>query len=346
MRESGMRPAAKDEHQIFLSTVPARQVDHRLALIVISASVLIFIAAAPFSRVQLPVIWGFIPSYQSALAINDLITAVLLYAQLPILRSRALLLLASGYFFTALMTVVHALTFPGLFAPTGLLGAGAQSTAWLYMFWHGGFPLLVIGYALLNRHGGAGDELHGSAGRAIALSLAAVIAAVTGLTLIATAGHDTLPAIMAGRNYTPVMIGVVSSVWALSLVALLVLWHGRRHSVLDIWLMVVMCAWLFDIACRRAQRRSIRSGILCRACLWPSGREFRARRIAAGNRRALRPARALVRGRAPPGRGRDFAHQCEAPGTARFLAAADLQSRPGRPRRDLEPGRGARVRLH
>jgi len=33
-----------------------------------------------------------------------------------------------------LLTIVHALTFPGLFAPAGLLGAGPQSTAWLYMF--------------------------------------------------------------------------------------------------------------------------------------------------------------------------------------------------------------------
>ena len=28
-------------------------------------------------------------------------------------------------------------------APAGLLGAGPQSTAWLYMFWHGGFPVAV-----------------------------------------------------------------------------------------------------------------------------------------------------------------------------------------------------------
>jgi light-regulated signal transduction histidine kinase (bacteriophytochrome) len=34
----------------------------------------------------------------------------------------------------------------------------------------------------------------------------------------------------------------------LSLVALGVLWRRRPHSVLDLWLMVVMCAWVFDIA--------------------------------------------------------------------------------------------------
>ena len=47
------------------------------------------------------------------------------------------------------MAVPHALSFPRLFAPDGLIGAGPQTTAWLYMIWHAGFPLAVIGYALL-----------------------------------------------------------------------------------------------------------------------------------------------------------------------------------------------------
>jgi hypothetical protein len=34
----------------------------------------------------------------------------------------------------------------------------------------------------------------------------------------------------------------------LTLLALAVMWRRRPHSVLDLWLMVVMCAWLFDIA--------------------------------------------------------------------------------------------------
>ena len=44
------------------------------------------------------------------------------------------------------------------------------------------------------------------------------------------------------------MFGVVSTVWCLSLAALVMLWLRKPHSVLDVWLMVVMCAWLFDIA--------------------------------------------------------------------------------------------------
>jgi len=40
----------------------------------------------------------------------------------------------------------------------------------------------------------------------------------------------------------------VSTVWCLSLAALAALWFRKPHSVLDIWLMVVLWAWLFDIA--------------------------------------------------------------------------------------------------
>ena len=108
----------------------------------------------PFAGTPLAQIPGFVGSYQSALAINDLVTAILLFSQFAVLRSWALVLLACGYLFTAAAAIAHALTFPGLFAPTGLFHAGPQTTVWLYMIWHGGFPLFVLGYALLRNDGG------------------------------------------------------------------------------------------------------------------------------------------------------------------------------------------------
>ena len=80
----------------------------------------------------------------------------MLYSQFAVLRTRALLLLASGYLFTAAAAAVHALTFPDLFAPSGWLNAGPQTTAWLYMIWHGVFPLCVVGYALSKSGDGDG----------------------------------------------------------------------------------------------------------------------------------------------------------------------------------------------
>jgi PAS domain S-box-containing protein len=244
------------ERRAFLLTMPAARRERRLAAAVVAATILIFIIAAPFASVQLPAVWAFVPSYQSALALNDLITAVLLYAQYPVVRSRAMLLLAAGYLFTALMAIVHALTFPGLFAPGGLLGAGPQTTAWLYMFWHAGFPLAIVGYAMLKQGdrdgvtspGGAAGEPTRASHLAIAASVVAVAAVVAAVTLLATSGHALLPPIMEGNGYANVFTVVVATTWGLSLVALLALWVRRPHSVLDFWLMVVMCAWLCDIA--------------------------------------------------------------------------------------------------
>src|SRR3954452_22207982 len=149
-----------DERNIFLSTLPASSRDRKAALAVVGVSALLFACAIPYAGVPLAQVPAFVASYQSALAINDVITAILLFSQFAVSRSRALLLLASGYLFTACAAVVHALTFPGLFAPAGLFNAGSQTTVWLYMVWHGVFPLLVLGYALLKSENGNGKVRH------------------------------------------------------------------------------------------------------------------------------------------------------------------------------------------
>ena len=130
----------------FLSTAPATLVERTAAIVVIAVSFLAFLVTVPFVRVPLARIPAFIPAYQSALLIIDLKTAVLLFGQFIRLRSRAILALAAGYLFDAAMIIPHTLSFPGVFAPTGLIAAGEQTTAWLYVFWHGGFPLFVLTY--------------------------------------------------------------------------------------------------------------------------------------------------------------------------------------------------------
>jgi len=231
-----------------LSTVPAGSRDKRLALAAIFISAVLCIAAVPFVRVPLLKVPSFIPAYEAALAINDLITAVLLFGQVTQSRSRALLTLACGYLFSGLMIIPHALTFPGAFSETGLLGAGEQTTAWLYVFWHAGFPLCVLGYALLRDSGIGARELHGDV-RLTMISPAIYVLAIAGaFTLLATWGKDLLPVLVKAGDYSRVLsTGTGPSLLILCLLALIVLWRLRRPTVLDIWLMVVMAAWIFDV---------------------------------------------------------------------------------------------------
>jgi PAS domain S-box-containing protein len=243
-----MQVQEDDERVAFFSSRPVERRDRQLALTVVAFSTLVFAAVAPFARVKLPEVPLFVASYQSALALNDVITAVLLFAQFAMVRSRVLLLLAGGYLFTAGMAIVHALAFPGLFAPAGLIeagNAGRQVPFWIYLIWHGGFPVLVFGYALMKGKE-SGREMRGPVGGAILLVVVAVVVAVVACTFTVVSERQFLPILLRAGRSTPAMIAVISTVCLLSLVALAGLWSRRPHSALDVWLMVVMCAWVFD----------------------------------------------------------------------------------------------------
>ncbi len=243
-----MRDQTCNNQSVLLSTEPAEQKHQRLAVATVLFSLLIFIAAIPFAHVQLPPVWPFMPIYQSALVINDLITAVILFSQFNILRMRALLVLACGYLFTAVIAAIHLLTFPGLFSATGLLGAGPQTTAWLYMVWHAGFPLTVIAYAVLGQRNVEPRPQFPSSGFfPILTGITVVLALAYIVTLITTVGHNLLPSIMQNDRYTATMVFVVATVWVSSGAALILLWKRQRSTTLDIWLMVVMCSWIFDV---------------------------------------------------------------------------------------------------
>ncbi|CUW38659.1 Conserved protein of unknown function [Magnetospirillum sp. XM-1] len=231
-----------------LATIPPEPGERRIALAVLAAAAAGFLAAAPFAKVQWPQYWAFLPLYQSAYIVISLITAVLLLGQFRLLRSRALLVLAGAYFFDVLMAIAHALSFPGLFAPTGLLGAGVQTTAWLYFLWHGGFPLGIAAYALLR--GGRHDALPPTANISTAIGTMALTtsALAGGLTLLATAGHDWLPRIMVGDLDASNKQVVANLTWLLSLAAATALWRRRLGTLLDLWLTVTVCIWIFDSA--------------------------------------------------------------------------------------------------
>ncbi len=236
-----------EPRQVFLSTELARPGEKRLALVVVVLSLAAFLVGLSFVRTPLPRNPAFIPTYEAALWINDTITAALLFSQFTRLRSCALLLLATGYLFDALMMVPHALSFPGVFSETGLLHAGPQTTAWLYVFWHVGFPLFVLAYAL--RAGHKPDTLRIAPGWAIATAISLVVLLVVGLTAFATMGHDLLPVVIRDGNYSlMVSKGFSPAMWAITVAVLLVLWFRGAPTVLDLWLMGVMVAWSLDIA--------------------------------------------------------------------------------------------------
>src|SRR5215471_6351822 len=242
-------PAVREEQRFTLSALSPSLAQRRLALAVMIALILAcLITVGPLSTLQPGRIDAFVPTYATALFVTDLITAVLLFARFSILRSRALAVLGSGYLFAGLILIPWMLTFPGVFAPDGLLGAGLYTTGWLYSLRQIGFPLFVIAYALLKDADPTKRLWQGSVAAAILSSVALTAAPVCAATLLVTAGHALLPPTMPGPVYfSTVRLYNFGCQIGLSVAALIVLWV-RLRSILDLWLMVVMCAYAIDIA--------------------------------------------------------------------------------------------------
>jgi diguanylate cyclase (GGDEF)-like protein len=250
-----MQSELTGERRVSLSTEIASRRGVQFAQAAVAVSAVFFFFVVPFGTRPLAGVPAFISAYEAALVICDLITAVLLFNQFNVLRSRSLFVLANGYLFTAFIIFSHTLTFPGVYSATGLLGAGHQSSVWLYVFWHAGFPIFVIAYALLGdgeRKATAtigGNSLWRDGFSAtIPVGVAAVLAVVCGLTLVATVGSEFLPVLLQNNRATTALTVVGASFWILSLLALFILWRRRPYTVLDLWLMVVMCAWLLEVA--------------------------------------------------------------------------------------------------
>ena len=232
-----------DKIAISLTNLPPSSAQRRFALIVV---VLQFVACAVIAPIPatVPRIDGFIPFILAIIFVADLITAVLLFSQASFSASRALLILANGYLFSAFIVIPHALTFPGAFAPNGLFGGGIQSSGWINVFWHFGFIVAVGAYACLKDRDRRDTTIPTSA---FYLSLAIQISLVCALTWAATTGESFFPRLFSDdRTYVPLTHYVAGLQVLTAMVVLLLIW-ARRSSALDLWLMVAVCMLISEM---------------------------------------------------------------------------------------------------
>src|SRR5688572_3947406 len=237
----------EEKHFVLSNRSPSPAQNRLAAGIVLGLAAALYLVLGPFGGMQLGKVHSFVAVYATAMFVTDSITAILLFAQFSILRSRAILVIASGYLFTALIIIPYTLAFPGVLAPNGVVG-GLQTTAGLYLLWHCGFPLFVIGYALSKERDSARRysqrEVRPAIFRSVALT--ALLAAAGAFYCIRF--ERFVPHIMLDSSRFspewPYLVGL--PVALLCATALVVLWI-RRRSVLDLFLMVVLCAYLIEI---------------------------------------------------------------------------------------------------
>ena len=219
------------------------------ALTAVAVLVLAFGALVPFAGAPLPHLNGFIPAIDAMIFVTDFITSILLFSQFSIYPSRALLALASGYLFTALIVIPHALSFPGAFPPTENIGGGIQTTIRLYLIWHLALPATLLVYVWLNNKNGTNDAMRLSPLSAIALSAASVLCLVCGFVWLAIAGDKFMPSFYVGdpNEPGPLLPWVTLFTMLICVLALAALWAQRR-SALNQWLIVVASASFVELA--------------------------------------------------------------------------------------------------
>ena len=184
--------------------MPPTSRQSRSALIVATVLIAGVAASVPFVDTPLPQRAEFITVLVTAVFITDFITSIMLFSQLAIHRSRALLAIASGYLFTALIVIPYALTFPGALSPTGLLVASVQTSPWLYRIWHVGFPVAALIYAWLQGKDRQKTSTRTSPPLAVGSSVAIVVALVCALSWITIAESAYLPTVfLDNRQYAP-----------------------------------------------------------------------------------------------------------------------------------------------
>lgn len=235
------------DHVGLFDTPPTRrQIRFSLTMVgVLFVTLLVVLALPNYQLRELNVV---VPVIDAILLMSDLITAALLYVQASIFRSRALMVLASGFVFVAGLLVAHLLTYPGGFDPNGLLGAKFDTAGWIFLFRRAALPIIVILYVLMRRRETSALPAVPRLSLRIvrgALAGAALATLVTAFTIL---GHDLLPLLFVDRYHIDRTTLVVANTVLIGLIlAAMAALFWQRRSVLDMWLLVALSAWLMQL---------------------------------------------------------------------------------------------------
>jgi len=198
-------------------------------------------ATMPFAREATRNSEILLPAYAAATFTLEIVTSALLFALYNVQRSRSLLLLASGYLFSALMIPGWALTFPAVF--TALGDGSLQTTAAIAAVRRLGFPLFVLGYSLAP----VAATTRRDGGRTVVRSVLLVCATAALALWLILSNSELLPAFMRDNRqvndlwrYIPM---IALALYGAAIGVLLV----RRRSRLDIWVCLVLFSLIIEL---------------------------------------------------------------------------------------------------
>jgi signal transduction histidine kinase len=191
----------------------------------------------PFAAVPLRPLPNASAIFATGILVADICTYLLLHAQFRVSGERWLLPLACGYLFSAQMSLLHLLTFPGALVADGPVLGSLKTVAWLYLAWGLGFiALLLAALVAAGRSVPARD-------RTGAVSAAATTLVVAALLAFVLLEDRNLPALAIGDRFSPWSIAFNYLRGLLAIAGLVMIWAtDRRQRLLLLWLSVVLLA--------------------------------------------------------------------------------------------------------
>lgn len=225
-----------------IATAIAEAGERRVAFGIGAALVALFAAMLPVSTLPLPEVSAFIPAVFSAASLAQVLTAILFFVQWRITGLAQLALLALAFGTAALTGTAWVITFPNVFSPGGLLGAGPHTSGWLFVLEQFAFGALIIAFAMLDRFprpiSRANMRIVG------VLVFGVVLAGIAGCIGF---GHS-LPATSVGRTLTPIWTGVlVPFLVGEYVVVLAVIASTGIRTVAHVWVFVVCACTLLEV---------------------------------------------------------------------------------------------------
>ncbi len=236
-----MERAAKDQFEYSIATLPPTRRQRQLAFLVVIVTLAAFGAMIPFADMPMQRFDSFIPTMIAIVFVTDLVTAVLLFGQFS----------ATGI--TRTPGACQRLSFfqPDCHSIRAHLSGRicADRPAWgrtsehrLDKCYLAIQPCPCISGLCHSSFLASSRKMRARRRRnAIIRSVMIVIVAVGTLTWVATAGGGLLPGLLLDGRVLPLGHTVNGMVALTNILTLLLLWT-RGRSVLDLWLMVAVCA--------------------------------------------------------------------------------------------------------
>jgi len=188
------------------------------------------ILALPLSGTHMPRIDGFVLVADTTLALLSLVTAFLLFSQMALVRSRALLVMACGFLLVGLTTLPQLVR----------LAEGAAPDPALRYFSDLCLPIAVIVFVVLERRPSAPlPRVSSWVVRGVTITFAVAALAIW-ISSAAQDPEDQITRSISWQTTAAVMLTAITGV-ALLLV------RRRRASLLDLWLQVALTAWLIGV---------------------------------------------------------------------------------------------------